>query len=482
MQRPRLLIASLVSLLAAGLLLYSQTRAFAWDEGWHLLAAQNILRGKRVYLDFCYPQTPLNAYWNAGWMRLFGDTWRTAHAVAAVMTTLAVLLVGDYLLRRFPVERWRIAAAVTGVVVVGLNAMVFEFGTVGQAYGLALFLIVAAYRAAVAGVDRDSLLLPAAAGFLSCAAANATLLTAPVAPLLLLWMLVYNQRGNRWGKLAGFVAGAVIPFLPLAWLFAQSPRLTLFSVFEYNFYYRRLSWEGATEHDIDVMLSWIDSSQALILLLLAVGGLLFVWKRSQWERGRRAEFYLCAWLAAALALHISRGHPNFERYYLFTVPFLAIPACAGLYAAGSRILAADRPAWPAAALCLLATIGLAKSLYDTRDYYVWKETEDIARKMNEVTPADGVMFADELTYFVSRRPPPSGMELADSHKFNLARAAMAQYHLVSKQELERRLKAGEFDSVETWEEDDKIKELGLADMYGNKAVVHEANIFWGKKH
>ena len=45
-ERPRLLIASLVSLLAAGLLIYSQTKAFAWDEGWHLLAAQSILRGK----------------------------------------------------------------------------------------------------------------------------------------------------------------------------------------------------------------------------------------------------------------------------------------------------------------------------------------------------------------------------------------------------------------------------------------------------
>src|ERR1051325_11030393 len=93
----RLLIPGLVSVPAAGLLLYSQTKAFAWDEGWHLLAAQTILRGKRLYLDFCYPQTPLNAYWNAGWMRVFGDTWRTAHAVAALMTTLAVLLTADYL-------------------------------------------------------------------------------------------------------------------------------------------------------------------------------------------------------------------------------------------------------------------------------------------------------------------------------------------------------------------------------------------------
>ena len=176
--------------------------------------------------------------------------------------------------------------------------MVFEFGTIGQAYALALFLIVAAFRATVTAVDRDRLPLPAAAGFLSCAAANATLLTAPVAPVLLLWMFVYNRTGSRWTKVGAFMAGGAIPFLPLAWFFVQSPRLTLFSVFEYNFYYRYLNWEGAVEHDIGVMLAWIDSSQALLLVLLAAAGLLFVWKRRPWDRGRRAEFYLCAWLAA----------------------------------------------------------------------------------------------------------------------------------------------------------------------------------------
>jgi hypothetical protein len=479
--RPRLVIATLVSLLAAGLLFYGQTKAFAWDEGWHLLAAQNILRGKHVYLDFCYPQTPLNAYWNSAWMRLFGDTWRTAHSVAAVMTALSVLLAGDYLLRHFPAARWRLAAAVTGVVMVGLNAMVFGFGTIGQAYGLALFLIVAAFRTTVASVQSDRLLPAATAGFLSCAAANATLLTAPVAPVVLLWILMYNHAGSRRAKAGAFLAGGAIPFLPLAWFFVHSPRLTLFNVIEYNLLYRRLNWEGATEHDIDVMLSWIDSSQALVLVLLAAGGLLFVWKGSDWERARRAEFYLCAWLAVALGFHISRGHPNFERYYLLTVPFLAILACAGLYAAGSRIVGPDRPAWPVAVLCVLTAIGFAKWLYDTRDYFVWPEAEDIARKVNQVTPAGGRILADELTYFLTRRPSPTGMELADSHKFNLAPATMAELHLVSKEELERRIKAGEFDTVETWEEEDKIKELRLDEIYKNKAVLHEANIFWGKR-
>jgi len=116
----------LVGLVAAMLQIYAHTRAFAWDEGWHLVAAQSINRGKRPYLDFCYPQTPLNAYWNAGWMRVFGDTWHTPHAVAAAMTALAVLLTGAYLLRRFPEPGWRLAAAATGICAFGLNVQVVE--------------------------------------------------------------------------------------------------------------------------------------------------------------------------------------------------------------------------------------------------------------------------------------------------------------------------------------------------------------------
>src|ERR1700712_4880962 len=80
------LLAGTVTAIAAGLIFYSQTDAFAWDEGFHLLTAQLITRGERPYLDFNFSQTPLNAYWNAFWMLVFGPGWRAAHAVAAVMT------------------------------------------------------------------------------------------------------------------------------------------------------------------------------------------------------------------------------------------------------------------------------------------------------------------------------------------------------------------------------------------------------------
>src|SRR6478736_2786304 len=91
--------------IVALMLWYSQTRAFSWDESYHLLAAQLIAHGKRPYLDFCFPQPPLNAYWNALWMKVAGESWRVIHAVAALMVCGAVWLISGAGRRPAPSEK-----------------------------------------------------------------------------------------------------------------------------------------------------------------------------------------------------------------------------------------------------------------------------------------------------------------------------------------------------------------------------------------
>jgi hypothetical protein len=223
-------LCAVAAVLFAGLLLYSQTHSFSWDEGFHLLAAQLIMSGKRPYLDFCFPQTPLNAYLTAGWMRLFGDTWRAVHVLQAVWVAGAAFLTADFIRSRFPVPGWRLAGAVAAAVAVGMNSQVVLFGTIGQSYGLCLFLIVAAYRLAVVAVEREGASPAAAAGFMAGAAAASSLLTAPVGPVLLLWMALRNRAGSRWVKLAAFLGGGAIAWLPIAWLYRQGPRQTIFNL------------------------------------------------------------------------------------------------------------------------------------------------------------------------------------------------------------------------------------------------------------
>src|SRR5579872_6364191 len=120
----RFLLAAVAALTTAGLLVYSQTHAFGWDEGYHLLAAQLIRAGKVPYLDFCFPQTPVAAYWNAAWMSLFGEGWRVVHALSALCASGAALLAAGFVLRRFPVLGWRAAGAFATAVLIAANTTV----------------------------------------------------------------------------------------------------------------------------------------------------------------------------------------------------------------------------------------------------------------------------------------------------------------------------------------------------------------------
>jgi hypothetical protein len=478
-QRSFLVLCGTVTALGAVLLVYSQTKSFAWDEGFHLLAAQLIKAGRKPYLDFCFSQTPLNAYWNAFWMSIFGESWRTAHAVAAILTAGAVFLTMDFVFTRLPVPGWRFAAAFTAAVLLGLNVMVFEYGTVAQAYGICLFLTVAAFRLAILSPDREGWFLPAAAGFLASAAAASSLLTATTTPVLLVWLLIHNRAGRRWIKLAAFVAGAAIPFLPVLWLFAQSPKAVWFGIFEYNGIYRTVDWPGTTRHNFEVLTYWIDSSQALTLGLLAAMGVFFIAK-SDWPGVRRAEFYLCGWIALATGAELCTPRPTFQRYFLLTVPFVAILAAVGLYAVTLRMWGAARPGWPVLAIALLAALGLGKSVYERREIYTWTYFEQVARKVDEVTRPGGSLFADEQIYFLTRRRPPSGFELEDSHKLELLPANLARtLHIVSKSEVDRRVAAGVFDTVATFEDDDDVlKAWGLSSHYAHKAEFGDSTVYW----
>ena len=465
---------------AAVFLIYSVTWAFTWDESYHLLASQLMAGGKRPYLDFCFPQTPLNAYWNAGWMRLLGFNWRVPHAFAALFTIGAAALAARFVLLRFPIASWRGAAAISALLLTGLNAMVFIFGPL-QAYGISMFLLVAAFRVAVREVERDGPLEAAAVGLFAGTAAASTLLSAAAAPVLILWMLYYNRAGSRWGKFCAFLLGTLVPFTPVMWFALRGPRQTWFNLVQYHTSFRELYWPDTTRHDLEVLTSWIDSGQALMLGLLAVAGLVYIARRSQWPAAMKAEFYLCGWLAVALSAEVGRAHPTFPRYFVLAVPFLAILATVGLYAIASRVWEPDQPLWAVLAVSVILLLGLGKGLYD-RDQVSdhWDSYERLAKKVDEVTPRDALLFADEPIYFLTRRVPPPGLELTNSHKVDLGPAENGLLHILTEADVKREVQSGIFATAYSCDEDD-IKDYGLADLYRQRVDMENCSIFWDRK-
>jgi hypothetical protein len=131
---------------------------------------------------------------------------------------------------------------------------------------------------------------------------------------------------------------------------------------------------------------------------------------------------------------------------------------------------------------VLLSLGLAKGLYEEREDFTWQDFEEIAQKVDQVTPPDALLLADEHVYFLTRRPPPSGMELRDSHKLEIPAALADSMHIVPQSELDRRIKAGVFTTVEACSfSDEKIEALGLARLYSQKAEIADCSIFWDRR-
>jgi len=456
---------------------YSQTRAFVWDEGFHLLAARLIREGKRPYLDFCFPQTPLNAYVNAAWMSLFGEGWRSAHVLATIFLALGIFLAADFVFRRFPVPAWKLPAAMfTAVLTVSVFDVV-AFGTVAQAYAICLALIVVAFRLTCVAMRKGSIAVIFSAGLCAGAAAACSMLTAAAVVAILAWCVVEN-RTARWRTAATFLAGAVIPWTPVLWLFREGPRQVWFNVVQYQALYRRVNWGDVTPHDAEVFLGVTESPAALLLILLGAAGVYFVARRG--DRLVRSEYFLCAAIALATSAELLTARPTFDRYFLLTVPFFAIPAAEGLYIAGSRLYRGDRPWRIAGAAAALAVLGLTNQLFGDRDAIKWGQMQKVAVQVEKVTPPGATLFADELTYFLTRRPPPEGMEFSYGHKLELPAAQAQSLHLLPESKLDQMVRAKRFATFESCDEDD-MDRVKADSLYADHADFDTCKVYWNLK-
>lgn len=401
------------------------------------------------------------------------------------------MLVAGFVFARFRKPGWRLAGGITAALLVGLHLQVIQFGTIAQPYALCMFLSVASFRLVIEAVDQPRSLQPLWAGVCAGAAAASSLLAAPIGPLLFLWMVRHNRTGDRLKKCAQFLGGAAIPFLPLLWLAVQAPRQVLFDVVEFHLFYRALgfSTQALAFHNLGVLTTWLNSAQGLLLVLLAAVGLLFLGERSEWDVRRRAEFSLCAWLTGGLGVYLVTPYPTYPQYFVLMTPFLGILASLGAYAIGSRVWTSGgrrAPGWLVLALLGLFTLGLAKSAYQQRRYFVssWRGIEELAQEINRVTPNDGLVYADEAIYFAARRLPPPGLENQNALDLHLPPAFAASLRVVPPAQVDEWLREGRFATVLIEANDPKVESLHLPRLYARsrklRCYTSDCYIYWNR--
>lgn len=466
-ERAPLLPYITAGLVSAALTVYAVLRSFVWDEGFHLVAAQLIQAGKRPYLDFCFPQTPLNAYWNAAWMSLFGDSWRVTHVAAALLLSATLFLTAGWSLEAFRWSRWRIACACINVLLLGCNITVFQFGPIAQAYAMCMFCSFSAFLL----LARPQPVRIFLGGLLTGIGAASSLLIAPVAPVFLI--AAARRIQHRWRNACLYLAGCVIPFAPVIWLFIQNPQNTFFNVVRYQALFRRVNWGNVNSHDADVLTSWTDNGSALLLALFFLAGA--VWIARRWRD--YPNLVLCLALALALILYISTAHPTFARYYIVGAPFYTAIATAGFLWIAERLFPASKPLWPAAGLAALLVLCVVRFISLDTDSTTWDQYEKVAAQVAKVTPHHSEVFADEQVYFLLHWTPPPGLEFSYSHKLSFPPAEEARLHIISQAELKKQTEGHRFAVLETCD-DDLMDKWHLDNLYAHRQDFDDCAVFW----
>ena len=122
---------------------------------------------------------------------------------------------------------------------------------------------------------------------------------------------------------------------------------------------------------------------------------------------------------------------------------------------------------------------MSKYSADAITDYRWTHLEEVARKVQEVTPPSAKLYADEQIYFLLHRIPLSGMEYVDSHKLVDLPAAVAEaMHVIPTTTLDKEVAAGNFATIEICNNQDRVDALALPGRYAQNAEIEGCKIFW----
>lgn len=201
------------------------------DEGFYLMASFLVNQGKRLYIDFYYPQMPLFPYIYAGWMQLFGFTWEGGRSLSWVFSVGILFLLHRYFKEK--IEDDRLLIILLGCFL--FNGLVMGWMTTAKTYASSTFFTLLGFICLRETLLKPGRLLGYFLGGLSLGiAGNLRLLFLPLIVPVLLW-LIWTRRGKDYYQTTGLAA-----ILLLGWLLACLISIYYFILDPYLFYWNNL--------------------------------------------------------------------------------------------------------------------------------------------------------------------------------------------------------------------------------------------------
>ena len=451
----RRLTLATVAMVGLGLLAFSQLGGiFDGDEGLHIVAAQLVQSGRLPFVEFFYWHQPLYLYVAAGWMSLVADGWRGLHALSALLTAGTALLIGGFVPHTAERAVWRRSTSPLAVVFFAGNVLVLKWGTIGHNYALCMLLSVAAFRLTTAAASRDSTVHAFGAGLCAGGATATSLLVAPLAPILAVWLFVQRRTSNRFRRLAAFVSGAPVAFMPLVVLVAQAPDRTMFGILTHHLFYR-VPFDDPAALQFETLTGWIASPQAVLVVSLGAIGLASLYRLRRRLPVWSLDLSLCALVTCSLTMFIALAHPPpLTVYFVLTSPFAAILAAYGTTAIG-RVPTQRRTAAAAAAIF---AIGLAIPFYRERLWQSdWERVERFAAEVLRITPPDGEFYTTfSFVYVAARRAPPAGTENAWASEMSLPRERFVELGVLPMDDVTAAIRSGRYRSLVLLDNDPRV--------------------------
>lgn len=313
------------------------------DEGFYLMASFLISQGKRLYIDFYYPQMPLLPYIYGGWMSLFGFTWEGGRSLSWIFS----LGIMGLLFRYFRGKEANRNLQILMMVLYLTNGLTMGwFGTVktqvaSTFFTLLSFLCLSETLKGVPPLDGSNTHFNCStnitakgksfwwryllAGISLGIAGNIRLLFLPLIIPVLFWVMISirNRKSpTSFTAPALFCLGWGLAFLPAIYYFLQDPVRFYWNNLGYHLTRYPMSWDQkAIEKTLTIGKLLISPQSAILAILFVISAFSLIKKGT--IKSLKDEWGTLL-ISISLLLISLAPSPAFVQYESVLIPFVLI--------------------------------------------------------------------------------------------------------------------------------------------------------------